>query len=594
MSNYSSPRGVSSDSFTSTLPTPPMIFTSKTNGYESDSSEEGRKPPPSLGLRVTNPDEQESMAIEKEEATLVASSSLHTPSESHWKIYQSEIPQVPVDQPLLRRESKTACTAIEACETIPRANFISPTSKYAKISYHLTNNPEGIKTYREMAEKTNDLQTQLSFAKYLLQSANAFSQQYQPPVGSMWGINCTTNKSLRPEPFLIVPPPSSSAYSSTSSKTKSEITVMNHSKRQSSLRSSNDTHDQKKKKLEQEGIDWILKLCKKNVPEACYIQANWIDKELHGFKKNKSRAIALHQIASDAKVPESMFAVADYYEQEKNGMEQSSIIQLYQEATNFGYVNAIYRLALLTIHGNLGLRQSLTEGLKLMYKACTLASPEFNIPPYTFALMLTNEYESVDFPLPILEPYGGKDAAILYYERAASLQHDEAQSKLGSIYEHGLYGESMNFARAFDYYEQAAMHDNAKSMLGLCRLYNRGSHGPEDKEEHNRLENDVSGWLVATPANEDIAFSWCEKSAKAGEPDALLLLGWFYEIGFGVPRDFSRSKGYYELAAEKGNVEAKTRLLNTNRSITKQQHEGISSRRIKKKQEKKQNRCRCM
>lgn len=120
MSSYFSPRGVSSDSFTSTLPTPRMLFTSKLNGYESDSSEEGgRRPPPSLGLRVTNPDEQENMAIiEKEEATLVASSSLHTPSESHWKVYQSEIPEAPVDQPLLRRESKTACAAIEVSKGI--------------------------------------------------------------------------------------------------------------------------------------------------------------------------------------------------------------------------------------------------------------------------------------------------------------------------------------------------------------------------------------------------------------------------------------------------------------------------------------------
>lgn len=52
----------------------------------------------------------------------------------------------------------------------------------------------------------------------------------------------------------------------------------------------------------------------------------------------------------------------------------------------------------MTIHGQLGIRQSLTEGLKLMYKACTLASVEFNEPPYTFAMILTNEYKSVDFP----------------------------------------------------------------------------------------------------------------------------------------------------------------------------------------------------
>lgn len=202
----------------------------------------------------------------------------------------------------------------------------------------------------------------------------------------------------------------------------------------------------------------------------------------------------------------------------------------------------------------------------------------------------------------ILEPYGGKEAAILYYERAARLNNDQAQSKLGSIYEHGLYSESMNFARAFDYYEQAAINNNAKAMLGLCRLNNRGSHGPGDHNEATRLENDVSGWLAATPVNEDIAFSWCEKSAKAGNVDALALLGWFYESGFGAPRDFGRAEKYYEMAAEKGDLGAKSRLLRTNKSITKQQHEVITGKTIdastKKKKKSKsrehQNSCKCM
>lgn len=125
----------------------------------------------------------------------------------------------------------------------------------------------------------------------------------------------------------------------------------------------------------------------------------------------------------------------------------------------------------------------------------------------------------------MITPYGGKEAAILYYERAAKLNNSLAQSKLGSIYEHGLYGEPMNFAKAFEYYEVAAFNNDAKAMLGLCRLNNRGSHGPGDKNEENRLRNDVSGWLASTPIDEDLSFSWCEKAAKAGLPDALSLLG---------------------------------------------------------------------
>lgn len=125
----------------------------------------------------------------------------------------------------------------------------------------------------------------------------------------------------------------------------------------------------------------------------------------------------------------------------------------------------------------------------------------------------------------MLAPYGGHNTAIQYYQRAAKLNNAQAQSKLGSIYEHGYHAESMNFANAFRYYQIAAMNRDPNAMLGLCRLYNRGSHGPGDQDESKRLENDVSGWLASTSVNEELSFLWCEKAAKQGHPKALSLLG---------------------------------------------------------------------
>lgn len=197
-----------------------------------------------------------------------------------------------------------------------------------------------------MAEKTKDTKTQLMFAKYLLETANTFHHQ-QFVVGSMWGLGSTTKKSSRPEPFLVVPQLISSAYSSTSSKTRrsEQQSLFNITmKQQASLTTStttNESQDQKRKILEQEGIKWIVKLSKQHIPEACYMQASWIEKELYGFKKNKSKSVALHQIAADANIPESIYAVAAHLEQEK-GAEDSKIVKLYQAAAEFGYVNAIY------------------------------------------------------------------------------------------------------------------------------------------------------------------------------------------------------------------------------------------------------------
>lgn len=69
------------------------------------------------------------------------------------------------------------------------------------------------------------------------------------------------------------------------------------------------------------------------------------------------------------------------------------------------------------------------------------------------------------------------------------------------------------------------------------------------------------------------------------------MLRWFYEIGFGVPRDFEKASYYYQLAAEKGEYQAKSRLKSTNKSITKQQHEEINNKPL---DYQKRNKCFCM
>lgn len=224
-----------------------------------------------------------------------------------------------------------------------------------------------------MAEKTNDTTTQLMFAKYLLETANAFDPlSQQAVIGSMWGNSSTTNKSQRPEPYLVVPPPDHDSVSTGSKKTKSmeiesianmsssssvnyphqkqpslmNVTMkqqiaLNNQRRTTSGTTTNETNDQKRKPLEQEGVKWIVRLAKQNVPEACYIQASWMEKQLYGFKPNKSKSLALHQVAAKSNIPESLYAVAKHFEEERS-LETAKIVHFYQSAANAGYVNAIY------------------------------------------------------------------------------------------------------------------------------------------------------------------------------------------------------------------------------------------------------------
>lgn len=113
-----------------------------------------------------------------------------------------------------------------------------------------------------------------------------------------------------------------------------------------------------------------------------------------------------------------------------------------------------------------------------------------------------------------------------YMEQAANLGNMGAKNRSGHIFEHGSYGVKMDLAKAFSFYDEAATQGNhLNAMLGLSRLYNGGSHGPDDHDEMLRRANDGSGWLLSHPKDEDRSFYWCKRAAQGGLPEALYLLG---------------------------------------------------------------------
>lgn len=243
-------------------------------------------------------------------------------------------------------------------------------SRYAKVSFNLTNNPNAIKLYREMAEK-GDNTTQLVFAKYLLETANAFYPPHAkkaPPkiVGSRWGVSATTKKPQRPEPFLVGPSPGGGAgsidglsatsihsgngdytpdFSTTPSCILGNALVAQKQQLSSVQTASSITLDesrtQKINALEEEAVKWIRKLAKQSVGEACYMLANWMDKELYRFRNNRAKSIELHLIASRSSIPESVFIVAQYYE-DKGKATPARILELYRSAAHNDYVDAVY------------------------------------------------------------------------------------------------------------------------------------------------------------------------------------------------------------------------------------------------------------
>ncbi|RCH91558.1 hypothetical protein CU098_003752, partial [Rhizopus stolonifer] len=404
-------------------------------------------------------------------------------------------------------------------------------SRYSKASYSLTNHPDAIKLYRNMAVKTNDPIVQLTYAKYLLEIASMYDEKRRP---------------FRPNLSLTLP-----TLKQSMSRRDSDAS---HFGSIHSRRSSIDTHISSNATFNNMRRD-------SNMTQGQPYDEN---EEANKRKKRKvleEEALKFYEIAANEKVPEAMFAVGQYHEQEQDYMTS---FQLYEDAASLGLVEALYRIAMINLNGEFGSRRNVQAAIQLLVKASEKSTGTCPEAPYTLGLLLMNDYPNVDMPSELIQAFGGTFAAMTYLEHAAEMGMSAAQFRLGYIYEYGPYGIRINLAKAHEFYEMAAnTNNNGYAMLGLSRLYNQGVQAPPEQAEQQSaiFEQDESGWIKTHGRDEDAAFRWCHLAADQRVPDACYLLGWYYEMGIGVPRDYQQAHHYYSKAVKRGNhKEAKARI----------------------------------
>ncbi|KAG0908214.1 hypothetical protein G6F33_009903 [Rhizopus arrhizus] len=446
-----------------------------------------------------------------------------------------------------RAQSITSITPSQA-----PSHAFSYQSKYAKASYSLTNNPDAIKLYRTMALKTKDPSVQLTYAKYLLEIAGLYD-----------------TKSTRTSHYSLLKPISSRMSYRSSIDSQRSTNSFDYNQQQhfavpggemEEEKEENQSQSSKQKMLQEEGIRWIKKLANQKIGEAAYLLGSWLDRGLYGFKKNPTKALKYYEIAAKERVPEAMFAVARYHEKEQDYMTS---FQLYEDAAALGLIEALYRIAMIHLNGEFGSRQNVMAAIQLLVKACEKSTgsscPE---APYTLGLLLLNDYPSVHIPNDLIQSYGGAFGAISYLDYAAEMGMSAAQYKLGSIYEQGRYNGRIDLNKAFQYYQMASQ-ESPLAMVALSRLYNQGIQVPQEQAEEQAyiFEHDDSQWIKTHSRDEDGAFQWCRMAAvKYRLPEACYLLGWYYEMGIGVPRNYKQAYRYYSKASDSG--VGKTSLIN--------------------------------
>jgi TPR repeat protein len=147
------------------------------------------------------------------------------------------------------------------------------------------------------------------------------------------------------------------------------------------------------------------------------------------------------------------------------------------------------------------------------------------------------------------------------YLHAIAVGSDEAMFALGGLYLDGAYGED-NVESGLALMKQAGDLGNANALMWLGHLYAEGSHVQKDEAtaldyfKRAALTGDTRARLqyvrfLLTQDNvpfDPQAHTWLVEEAKAGEPEAMLLLGNLYAKGVGVSQSYRQALTWFKSA----------------------------------------------
>lgn len=164
--------------------------------------------------------------------------------------------------------------------------------------------------------------------------------------------------------------------------------------------------------------------------------------------------------------------------------------------------------------------------------------------------------------------------AVEFLQKAVALGYDDAQFKLGYMYEYGK-GVKRNYTKALELYRKAANQGYWKAYCNIGNMYEKGFGVKQNiikaVEWYQKAANagdDVSQknlgyiYLNGRGVKRDYskALEWFLKSSDKGNSDAQYCLGYMYENAMGVKKDYAKAAEWYKKSADQGDKDAKEAL----------------------------------
>ena len=272
----------------------------------------------------------------------------------------------------------------------------------------------------------------------------------------------------------------------------------------------------------------LKKLANVQNAEAMFFLADCLGRGLFSAEPDNKEAFTLYQSAAKLGNAAAAYRTAVCCEigsEEGGGTRKDPLkaMQWYKRAATLGDTPAMYKVGMILLKGLLGQARNPREAVGWLKRAAERADAENPHALHELGLL----YESAQPNDAILrdEPY-----AFTLFQQAAELGYKFSQFRLGCAFEYGLMGCPVDPRLSIMWYSRAATQEEHQSELALSGWYLTGSEGVLQQSDTE-------------------AYLWARKAAMAGLAKAEYAMGYFTEVGIGIPANLEDAKRWYWRAA---------------------------------------------
>ncbi|KTW32082.1 uncharacterized protein T551_00764 [Pneumocystis jirovecii RU7] len=263
-------------------------------------------------------------------------------------------------------------------------------------------------------------------------------------------------------------------------------------------------------------------------PEAMFFLANCYGDGTFGLPIDHKQAYTLYYSASKYKHSQSIYRTAVCLEigmgVKKN---QEKAVQYYQKAASLGNVKAMYKIGIILLNGLLKQTKNPKKAIFWLKKASELADEENPHALHELAILYEKDNEGI-----CIVTRDEKHSFELY-TKAAHLMYPPSQVRLAYAYEHGVLGCDVDPKKSITWYSRAAEKGNPDAELGLSGWYLTGAEGvleQSDREAYlwakkaaekglTKAEYAVGYYLeagIGVKSNRTEAKMWYKRAARKG------------------------------------------------------------------------------